>query len=187
VAILSGVACVTAADAGVHLVLKAGDAFSGGTVTSINYTAADPSGRRIAIAVTATIPSRPGQTAALLNWGNGRVETLALEGDPLPGGGTYGGAYYYFQNALGHVTFDQLGHVYMYDETGAPREVLKVADMPSGHQWYTLYLDDVNDNDDLLFTALAQDQPGGAVSAALMLFADGQISQLMALGAHSVE
>lgn len=35
------------------------DAFPAGTVTSISYTAADPSGRRIAIAVSATIPSRP--------------------------------------------------------------------------------------------------------------------------------
>src|SRR5262249_55868073 len=187
VAVLSGVACGPAADAGVHLVLKAGDAFSGGTVTSINYTAADPSGRRIAIAVTGTIPSRPGTTGALLNWENGRLETLALQGDPLPGGATYGGAYYYFQNARGHVIFSQLGHVYMYDETGAPREILKVGDLPPGHRWYTLGLDDVNDNDELLFSAAAQDVPGGPTTRALMLLADGQIIQLMALGAHSVE
>ncbi|MGH7895547.1 MAG: DUF7453 family protein [Candidatus Binatia bacterium] len=187
VAILAGVACVTSANAAVHLVLKAGDAFPGGTVTTINYTAADPSGRRIAIAVTGTIPSRPGATGALLNWEDGRLETLALEGDPLPGGATYGGAYYYFQNALGHVTFNQQGHVYTYDETGAPREILKVADLPAGHHWYTLRLDDVNDNDELLFTAVAQDLPGGPLTSALMLFADGQITQLMALGARSVE
>src|SRR5262249_51626125 len=79
------------------------------------------------------------------------------------------------------------GHVYMYDETGAPREILKVGDLPPGHRWYTLGLDDVNDNDELLFSAAAQDVPGGPTTRALMLLADGQIIQLMALGAHSVE
>src|SRR5262249_20771875 len=158
-----------------------------GTVTSIEYTAADPSGRRIAIAVSAEIPSRPGATSALLMWENGKLETLALQGDPLPGGGTYGGAYYYFQNAAGHVVFEQLDQVYLYAEVGAPRMILAIDDLPPGPAWIGIHLEDVNDNDDILFDAIAQDVPGGPTTKVLDLLSGDRITQLMAVGDRSVE
>ena len=173
--------------AAIHPVLKAGDAFPGGTVTTISYWAADPSGHRIAIAVGASIPSRPAAHAALLMWESGQLETLALEGDPLPGGVVYGGAEYLFQNAAGHVVFQLQDHIYLYDETGTPREAVKLADLPAGHTWAGLHLEDVNDNDDILFEAIAQDPPGGSLTNTLQLLADGSIRELMRVGARSVE
>src|SRR5262245_6514393 len=74
------------AHATVRSILRAGDAFPGGTVSTIQFWDADGSAQQIAIAVYGTIPSRPGKHSALLRWHAGQLTTLALEGDPLPGG-----------------------------------------------------------------------------------------------------
>ncbi len=179
-------ACVGDAASAIHPILKAGDPFPGGTVTAIYYWAAAPSGHRVVASIGATIPSRPGATTALVAWENGRVETLALEGDALGGGVTYRGSNYLFMNASGHAAFSTQNHVFVYDDAGV-HDVLSLASLPAGHAWYGLHLDDFDDDDDVLLTGVDQDVPGGSVGAALLMQVGGTVTQLFHTGAHSLE
>ena len=174
------------AGAAIHPVLKAGDPFPGGTVTAIYYWAAAPAGRKLAVSIGASIPSRPGATTALVTWENGRLETLALEGDPLPGGDTYGGSNYLLMNAAGHLAFSARNHVYVYDEAGV-HDAVSLATLPSGHNWYALNLEDLDDDGDLLFTAVDQPTPGGPIAASLFLQRGGVATEVLRSGAHSIE
>jgi hypothetical protein len=183
---LLAVAGIGTAHAAIHPVLKAGDAFPGGTVTAIYYWAAAPSGRKLAVSIGAVIPSRPGATTALVTWENGRLETLALEGDPLPGGQTYRGSTYLLMNASGHLAFNAGPHVYVYDDVGV-REAVSLASLPAGHGWYGLHLEDFDDDGDLLFTAVDQPVPGGAIAASLFLQRGETMTELLRTGARSAE
>ncbi|HXJ35520.1 MAG TPA: di-heme oxidoredictase family protein [Candidatus Eisenbacteria bacterium] len=186
VACTVAVARVATVAAGVHPLLRAGDVFPGGTVTEISSVAAAPSGRRVAVLVGATIPSRPGATSALVLWENGSLTTLALEGDPLPGGGTFGAPASLFTNDAGTVAFEIADHVYAYDG-GAFEEILGLTDLPAGDNWIGLRVDDFNDDGDVLLTGIAQNVPGGPLTSALLSLAGGAVTELMRVGAHSAE
>src|SRR5262249_2546398 len=157
----------------------------GGTVTAIYYWAATPSGRRIVASIGATIPSRPGASTALVAWENGRVETLALEGDLQPGGTVYGGSNYLLTNAAGHVAVSTQNHIYVYDEAGV-HEAVSLASLPAGRNWSGIFLEDFNDNGDLLFSALDH-ETGGTIGSTLLMDVGGTISELFHTGVHSVE
>ena len=185
-ACLLAIGLASGAGAIVRPILKAGDAFPGGSVTSILYWAASPSGRKIVMSIGASIPSRPSASMALVAWENGHLSTLALEGDVLPGGVVYAGSNGLFLNAAGHLAFSTQNHVYLWDEAG-PQAVVSLADLPAGRTWYWVTLADLNDGDDLLLQGTDQPTPGGPVGSALLVRTGGVVTEIFHTGATSVE
>ncbi len=182
---LALLAPLTAA-ATVRPLLQTGDAFPGGTVSRIQFFDADPSGRKIALEILATIPSRPGAQSALLKWEDGQLVTLGLEGDPLPGGQTLGYVVNPTIDGAGRVTFSVANRVYRHDGTGFS-ELVSLAHAPPGKTWGSIALADVNEGGDVLFDANEVGTGGNWIHTLQLRTADGAIVELMRVGARSVE
>jgi len=174
------------ATSAIHPILRAGDAFPGGTVTAIYFWAAAPSGRTIAASIGAQVPSRPGASTALVVWESGSLRTLALEGDVLPGGVPYGGSNLLYMNAAGQLAFSKQNRIYVHDGTSFAAAV-SLADLPAGRAWIGLQLADLNDHGDLLFRASEQPTPGGPLAGSLFLRTSAGLAEILRTGMHSVE
>ena len=175
------------AAATVRPLLRAGDSFAGGTVSTVAFWDADPSGHMIAIVVYGAIPARPGAQSALLRWQDGTLTTLALEGDPLPGGGTLGIVVNPHVDAAGRVSFSDASRVYRHDGAGM-QLLVSLADAPPGKSWTSLTLADVNAPGDVLVHAVEAAPGGGPGIHTLQLWtADAGIAEMLRVGAHSIE
>src|SRR5262249_20156343 len=146
---------------------------------------ADASSHAIAIEVVGSIPSRPGAQGALLRWQDGTLTTLALEGDPLPGGRTYGFPTNIGIDGAGGVLAAFSDGIYRFD-TGGVQRLVGLADAPAGHSWYTVALARANEAGDILFDANETVAGSVGVHTLQIRSAAGVITEVLRAGAHTV-